>query len=595
MATDGTVDWTGGMDAARLPYLIENNKFHRACNIRIDRKTGQLKNRFGFECIKLIGSDDDICIYNHCKNLQAEGYYRDGLSIVLVRLIDGYIIELHKITDNKYKVIVRNPDDRRNPLVSKAWITTVPRGVIIQDGQALPHIVRKDSIRRSVPSNKEIGVGRMGIYIQNRYFYVDSNGKLIWASNFRNPESIEEGEVTNIWGFMLPDDDDSISAIGARKQTLNYVEGGTLSFSTINNTYSVDVRGNRENWEVGNTSLGKVQESIPGIGAVSSYSYEPFSSNLYFRSLEDGVMDLRSTEDQFQRGEVFSSQSTELLEWLDRDSQRLLSKCYTKRFGHRLLTTVAPSINKHGYCYWNGMVSMMPEPIHANQKLPTIYEGLITGVRPWCITSYSDNSVGHETFIDSYDPDGITRLYRLNIKLDHDIDKDGNRKEIESWIETKGYVFGDLQNSKKTETREISLLDIPRDIHLKVYSRTDIKGQWIKFVDQSHYVSRYKPQTKNFYNKPVFRPIGSSSQSRSKIMLPNELDTPNPHVSSMAGRQFLSRQYRIEIKGAYSLAHLIINAELSKEASQSVTKLEDKNVNNIYRQNNILDYTYTIE
>lgn len=594
MATDGTVDWTGGMDASRLPYLIESNKFHRACNIRIDRKSGQLKNRFGIEAIQLEGSEDSICIYNNCKNLQAEGYYRDGISIVLVRLIDGYIVELSKITENRYKVEIRNPSDRRNPFTSKAWITTVPRGVIIQDGQALPHIVRKDSIKRSDPSKNGITVGRMGIYIQNRYFYSDATGKFIWASTFRNPESLEEAYITNIWGFMLPDDDDTISAMGARKQTLSYVEGGTLSFSTINNTYSVDVRGNRENWEISNNQLGKVQESIPGIGAVSSYSYEPFASNLYFRSLEDGVMDLRSTEDQFQRGEIYSSQSTELLEWMDRDSQRLLSKCYTKRFGHRLLTTVGPSINKHGYCYWNGMVSMMPEPIHANQKLPTIYEGLITGVRPWCITSYSDNSVGHETFIDSYDEDGKTRLYRLNIKLNYDVRPNGDRVEIESWIETRAYSFGDLQTPKKTDSREIALLDIPRNLETKAYSRTDICGEWIKFFERTHYVNRYKNTRVNNFNRHVFKPIGSNAQSRSKLMLSQERDNLNPNPSSLNGSQFLSRQYRIEFKGEYALAHVIINAEASKDSNQSPSQIEKQNVDNIYRQTRLLDYTYKI-
>lgn len=586
-STDGTIDWTGGMDSARLPHLIESNKSHRLCNVRVSEENGQLSHRYGITHIKLIGEEDAVCIYNNCRNLQGEGWYRHNNNIILVRVIDGWIIELNKVSESTYSASIRNRDDRRNRYASKAWVTTVPRGVIINDGQAYPHIVRKDSIRRSDPSNNGIYVGKMGIYTQNRFFYVDASGKYIYASDFRNPESMEESYVTNIYGFILPDDDDTITAIGVRKQTLNYVEGGTLSFSSINNTYSVDVRGDRQKWELGNNRLGKVQESIPGIGAVSSYSYEPFSSNLYFRSINNGIVDLRTAQEDFQTGGTYSGHTSEILSWLNADTTRLLSKCYTRKFRNRLFTTIAPKLNKHGYIYWSGMVSELPMPMHANQKLPPIHEGLITGIRPWCITSFMNASNGDDCFVDSYDIDGVTRLYRIEPDKSYDTNHMGERIEIEGWIESRSYTFGDLASGKMPEAREYSLIDIPRDLDVTVYSRTDHRAEWVKFYDATHHVSNCDAASVN----PM--QCGAYNQARTRVSMPQEVKSDRSTAGDISGTSFLMRQYRFAMKGAYSFVHFIIRAKEDKLPT-TLFKKEEKNSNKINRHNPLLDYSYNI-
>lgn len=589
---DGDIAWAGGMDASMLPYLLTDGMYHRACNVRVEQNSGDLKNRYGFECIKLVGDEDAICIYNNAKNVQAEGYYKSGGKHILVRLIDGWIVELEPITSAVYKASIRNADDRRNEQYGKAWIATVPGGVIVNDGYDLPHIVRKDSIRRSRPTQNEIGVGRMGIYLQNRFFYVDYTGKLIRYSDFRNPVSIENSKLINLVGFLVPNDDDVITAIGNRQQLMDYVEGGSLSFSTVNDTYSVDVRGDAQNWEEGNVGLGKVQESLPGVGAVSSYSYASFASNLFFRSTESGLINLYAAQQEFNQGEQYTDHAYGLLHWFDRDDRRLLSKCYTRRFGPRMFTTVAPEINKHGYCYWAGMVSMLPTSVMTGQKARTVFEGLITGVRPWCMTSFNDGNSGSKLFVDSYDKDGQTRLYQLNIELDYDIDHRGNRVEIESWLETRSYGFEDLVLQKQVKSRAYTLLNMPRNVDITVSSKTEQTGPWAEFHSGSHYV----PDAhigKNEMSLPMLTPVNSDPQGRVNVRMPKEKDSTNISFGGLGGDRFVFRQYRFDIKGAYTMGPFLAYAK-GDSPGDSVAKTESEKDQKNIRQFRKSDYNYSI-
>ena len=586
---DSNIDWTGGMDTSRPPYLIEADKYYRGCNVRIPRFTGRLKNRHGIRAITLVGNDEDICRYKCCKNYQAEGKYVIGKEVILLRLVDGWILEFRKVTEHVYSVKTLNPNDRRGHSISKGWITTIPNGAIVNDGQGLPHIIKSNSIRRSDPSKNEIDVGTMGVYLQNRFFYVKPNLRYIIAGDFNSPETIENSINTNIYGFLLPEDDAEITAIGRRKQKLNYVEGGTLSFSTATSTYSVDVRGDRQSWELAETGLGKVQESIPDIGAISSYSYEPFSSNLYFRTMNDGIMDLRTSEYQFQNSLDYSSQSIEVSNWLDLDTKNLLSKCYTRKYGHRLLTTVAPEISDHGYVYWNGLISMIPDPIYRSQRIPTVYEGLITGVRPWGMTSFDSPSYGDKFFIDSYDVDGVTRLYAFDRSIDYDIDHNGRQREIESWVETRGYHFGSFPSAKDVSMRYYSLVDIPRSLNVKGYSRTECEGEWVNFFDIKHKIPRSSTKTNNGRDF-IFSPSGSSPQSRNKFNLPDEKENDILPNGSLPISLFHTIQYRFNFSGAFTLSHFSATATTENE---SVNNSKEDSSKSILRDK-IKDYTYKI-
>ena len=587
---DGSISFIAGMDASKPPHLLEQGYYHRGCNLSVSHVSGKLTQRPGFEAMTLIGDADAICLYEHGRNYQAEGYYKSGNRISLLRLIDGWLLEFVRVTDNKLSVKLLNPDDRRNQYVSKGWITTVPGGAIVNDGESYPFIVRPSGIRRTDPSKDEIGVGRMGIYVQNRYFYVDPSSKYILVSDFRNPVSVLNAKIANIQGFILPEDQGEISAIGIRKQSLNYVDGGVLTFSTPNNTYSIDVRGDIQNWEEGGNGLGKVQESLPGIGAISSYSYEAFSSDLYFRTINYGIGNIGYLEDQFNRGNSYTSQSTEVLCWMDLDTKRFLSKCYTRRIGSRLLTTVGAKINDYGYVYWSGLISARPKPIYNSSRLPDVYEGLWTGVRPLGMTSFEDQLLGEELFVDSYDTDGHNRLYRLSDKLTSDINHLGKTVEIKSWLETKSYNFGDFPNPKRVESRSYTLSDLQRSLKVLAHSRKDGFGAWIKFSEREHLVKRVNMGV-NSFGMPYFQPKSSSAQQRNNVQLNSEIEDKSSSIGGMGGSACYSRQYRLEFEGPFSLENFLVYAIPDNISGSSTAQEKDKK---IVGQNKLLDYNYLI-
>lgn len=575
---DGNITWMGGMDAARPPWTLEATKYARGCNVMIQRQSGELTNRCGFEQWQLVG--DAACLYECAKNFQAAGHYLDGNEYVQLKMVDGWILSFRPMYGNLLRVEVLNQSDRRSAVVSKGWITTVPGGAIVQDGDSLPHFINESGIRRSKGlSSNEVTVGRMGIYCQNRYFYVDASGRLIRYSDPFNPYSIRNSVLINIQGFALPEDQGQITAIGLRTQNLNYVEGGTLSFASLNSIYSVDVRGDAQDWEQKSTNVGKVQEALPGLGAASSYSYEEFSSNLYFRTLDDGVADLAYSEQQYRGGMAYTSVSAEFLEWFGRDSKVLLGKCHTKRFGHRLLTTVGPQINRHGYVYWSGLTSFQPTP--SGQSDP-IYEGLWTGVRPWALTGYDSPTNGPELWVDSYDRDGQTRLYKLNIRLDRDKTDQGYR-EIESWLETRAYHFSNIPQLKTIISRSYTLSRIPRDLEVEAYSRREAFGEWEKFYERTHYVARIGHDV-DYFNIPYYSPIKSGS--------PQQRVNINIKTESTKQANCYARQYRFHFKGAYTWASFYLTAE--PESDTGYVDKPEKNKETLVDYKRLLDYTYYI-
>ena len=101
---DGNVDFSGGLDTSRLPYLLGRNQYSRACNLVIPRNTNRIRTRFGIHHQRLIGDINDIAIYNNASNVQAEGWYDNGKEIILLRCVDGYVLQFRKVAKGCFEV-----------------------------------------------------------------------------------------------------------------------------------------------------------------------------------------------------------------------------------------------------------------------------------------------------------------------------------------------------------------------------------------------------------------------------------------------------------------------------------------------------------
>lgn len=581
--SDGNTTWVGGMDSSIQPDLVAEISYARAANVIVSDSLGGIRTRFGIHCQQLNFKSVLAKEIYQSGRVQAEGYFNTSNGqFVLVRVVKGYVLQFIPVTDSSFDVYVLNENSRNNESQRYCWVTTIPNGCIVNDGKHFPLIIGFKTCRRSDPNKGEIGIGRMGVYVQNRFFYVNGTGRIIEASDFLNPIKKQEYYDTGILGFVPAENTEEIVAIGRQKVNINYVDGGALAFATRSNFYSVDVRADRITWATQGTSVGKVNQSIPGIGAASAYSFESFNSNLYFRNSELGICDIRQSQYQFTGMDDFGKQSAEASYWLNNDTKWMLDQCYTRSYNGRLFTTVSPERTEDGYVFWNGFLSMAPASEQTNiGSLPKRYESVFTGVRPWCLTSVRTNDNLSKLYIDSYDSDGITRLYKIEDHSTFDKDENGNMIEIEGWIETKAYNYKNPFKLKKTKFIFYKAVEMIRNVSLCFYARFDFTGEWVSYFRKEHKVKTV--QIKN----ELFEPVNSKSQSRQHVMATTELKGEcNPN-----GDRYFSVQDRIEFKGFFTLGHLIrigIEQEYEKQ-TDSIDEEEE-----ILAYEGRKDYNYLI-
>jgi len=514
--SDGTASWIGGMDTSRSPVDISDLQYSRACNVFIPRSLGGVRHRDGihYQFITYRSSKDKL-LYEK-GHISAEGWFTDKGKYYLLVVVDGYVFKLTPVNKSTFAAEVLNANSP-NQVTDKHWVCRVPNGAIVNNGVNLPLYVTANSIRRTDPSNNEIGPGKMGVYVQNRFFYSNDKGNIIYASDYGNPVGIKEHGLTGIYGFSPPENQDTITAVGKQKVMLEYAEGGALMFSTRNNIYSVDVRGDRNTWASQGSRVGKVTQTVEGLNASSSYSFEAFGTNVYFRNSQFGIADLKQSQYQFAQMDGIVSESIEASYWLEHDTEWMLDKCYTRSWNSRLFTTVAPQQDDEQRVYWGGLISFHPAAIYANQEAaPRRYESLITGVRPWCVSSVKSPNEGDQLFIHSFDIDGINRLYRMVRNSSFDINSEGKRVEIEGWIETKGYDFKERFSLKKEGTKFYSLRPFNRDITIKMAARKEDTGRWIDYFTTTHKVGDSYTREAN----GSITPVTSRPQTRSQVNLP---------------------------------------------------------------------------
>ena len=561
---DGNTTWDGGCDMSRHPTFIDKNQYRLGCNVMLPRSGGGLTTRFGIHHVKVnLESNCDREIFEK-GNFQAEGYFSDDSAEYLVCAISGFVYLLTETFNGTFVARCVNATDRNNPDLMNGYFTRIPNGAIYNDGVSLPLYITSTSTRRSKPEEGEIGTGKMGVYVQNRFWYVTPDQKEIKYSDFQAPLSLNESVIANLPSFYPPEDSDTITAIGAQKKMLNYAEGGTLVFSTTSNIYSIDVRGAAQDWEGFDSGVGKVQESVRGISATSTNSFTSFNTNLYFRTREFGICDLRQSQYQFQQSDDFISQSIEVDSILGDDTPWMLDQCYTKTFHNRVYTTIAPEFNEAGRVFWNGLVAYHPNPVYSgNQASARRFEGIVTGVRPWAITSIS-NSRNRENrmFIWSYDIDGVTRLYQMKHDSYVDVNHHGMQIRVRGFIETRGYNHGNEFMKKKPTTRVMTLKDIGTNLEISFYSKSESQGKY-QFVTTNQYLVDMMKQEDDFSL------VSGQRQQRCYQVLPEEKS--EDETGKQSGNRYYFRSDRFEFVGDFTLDSYIRSANL-EPADTSVSK-----------------------
>lgn len=577
--SDGTSDWSGGFDSGRSPSFIDKNQVALAINTSLPDSFGGISNRPGFRNLEIQFSSHKTRDIFENGNFQGEGYYFDGFQYHLLCSVDGWIFDFKLINNLSLVGQILNPNNQNNPNNLCCWISQVPFGAIVSDGESPNFYIFKGSIRR-VTGKKEMPPSLMGVYVQNRFCYVMPDRQNIWVSDINNPVGIEEIFDDNIFGFMTPEPQYLITAIGKQKTILDNATGGNLAWSTNKTQYSVNIIGARTVWGT-IQGVGMVNNTITDVGAVSSYSYEPFNGNIYFRNANFGLSSIKLAEYQFINQDTFFTGSPEANLFFHQDNEILLSKCYTRGHGSRIYTTIAPQL-RDGFIYHNGIIVYAPNEYYAsNIKANRRFESVYTGLRPWAITTLEDSSSGQMMFVWSYDYDGKNRIYLLDDTLDHDINKNQERVEIKSKILTRAYTFGNDFESKKGEYAFYSLKDIPRDLKVKIYTRTSEHGklliQW-EIVHKALDGLFVTDKSKNtcFIRKPV-HPV-----NKDEVIVSRD-------PTACDGDNYFIRQDLFTFEGAFTLRRWA-RVSLPQDFNKTPLNKEPNAVADIYEGLRIYDY-----
>jgi hypothetical protein len=538
LVSDGTTKWLGGMDTSRSPADIGKSQYSKACNVIIPNSLGGITARFGFHCCKLNFENRHTKDAYRSGKVQGEGYFTKDGKVYLICVASGYIFKFEQTGEGEFTVTNLNKGSRNSETVDTAWVIQIPGGCIVNNGVDIPFHVTPTSAMRTDPANGGIGVGKMGVYVQFRLFYVDADGKRILASDFMQPTK-NTLEDTNIFGFMCPDDTETITAIAKQKSIIGTVEGGNLIWSSNKDIYSADVRGTRSEWANLGSAVGKVSETVPGFSASSSYSFEVFNTNIYFRSSKLGIADMKQSEYQFVNLDAVGNQSSEADYYLDSDDSSLLGSCYSRACNKRMFTTVSPRKSDIGGVIWGGILSFNPATIYSgNETAPRRFESVFTGLQPWCMTAVTTD-VRDILYVHSRDKDGINRMYWMNESSNYDLDESGAIREIEGFIETRAYDFDVPLLIKNPDRRFYRLNLTDRTISINVFVRPEVQGGWSEMSSLKHLICR----------------DGESSrgQTRPFVVLPEAKFSPCYEF----GRKFIVLQYRIEFVGPLNLDSII--------------------------------------
>lgn len=535
LVSDGNADFSGGMDSFRSPSFLEKNQYYCSVNCQIKSGVEGISTRPGYREITLK--------FDNAKNeqrfrsgeIQGNGYYitRNNILIILCS-VDGFLFEFTEI--GKYTFSCRVVGGRNDPIAKKAYFTTVPEGCIINDGISAPIYAKNGSYSR-VSGNKNISAGRAGVYIQNRYFYIDERGESIIPSSFNNPISIEERLLNNLTGFLSPDETE-IKAIGVQRVTNKNSQGGSLLFSTRDNIYSADVSGPMSNWNP-QSGYGSVTGAVYDVAAVSPFSFLSANSNVYFRSRDLGIASLQYMQYIWDNVDIIETQSYGGHLFFKNDSELFLDCCYSSKCNNNIYTTVSPSLSKTSV-YWEGILVCRP-----GQKGLIRYDSLYTGIRPWCFQTIK-NQYGKELLhIFSKDHDNVNRFYIIDESIDYDLRLSQNpKKDIESVFISRFMDFGNPFLYKKSHLNQMFVSVESNDLDITITSRLSQGVSFRKVYNVS------LKDTKCSIDKDGYKPKVAEDKNE-KITYGDSLSANDPFISS---------QQMICLKGSFRINKIIRTA-----------------------------------
>lgn len=502
LVEDGTVNFSGGQNAALDPDLIAENQYFIGVNVSAE--IGSLKPRWAY--IHL----DDLDFSKAGQYTRKSGFkvdfeevfldgrfqalipYSIGPDFYNIYIVSGFIFLINLQT---FVVTVMNPTDPVNVNERRInWSSAGPY-LVIFDFPNVPFIIDGITIRRSDPAGKdEIPVSVLGTHNQNRLAI--ANAGITWtagdpAGNPATPfapitftevylnSSPFKGDLYEI--PTANQNNDNITAMGYLQVLDKSTQIGSLLVATQHSITSYPTFLPRDAWQANSTNPTNVFGSLLlSVGVAGQRSQVNVNSDYLFLSPEGLIYAVTMARDDQYRWSN-SPISREVKNFLIYPDPSLVGVSVASRFKNKIFFSCYPyrvacssAEGTPQYDVVNGGIVVIETDNMATlgNKSPPAWAGAWTGV------PVMDMVENNGKMYVAGKQDGRNALFILSPDQTYDVI---NKKVrfIESTIITKEYGFKNQTINKELHSLDLGLRDIKEQLKYTVEYKSDVLQDYV--------------------------------------------------------------------------------------------------------------------
>lgn len=478
---DGVISCLGGIDSGRHPSLLTENTLSFAVNVSCREGFPSTRPRLSKKTLVFENEEDQAWFEDH----PLQGYTRTAYRIpntknLIVASVGGRIFVISP--QDNFDTSDITPDAGNIPTEPLAWMEQAEQYLVIQNNKDGAIIYDGSMARRAaldeVPSgsamvyNEEIG--RLCVAVNGNEIAIgDVVGGPTGVLKFTETGYLNEGGR-----FRVPLKYGQIMAM-AMVANLDRSNGqGPMIVFAEEGFSTFNLPPNRETWK---NLTYPVQINMPiRYSATSQNGIILVNGDMFYRA-KDGLRSFMFAIKEFQGwGNV--PISTEMRRITDRDTQSLLKHASTILFDNRVIFTASPG-TANGV-FHRGVGALDLDLIsRLGQKMPPVYDGLWTGIRPTgMLTGSFENE--ERAFIFALNPEtNKNELWELHRETGYD----NTDSRVSCSIETRAMNFSNPFGMDKLQNVEVWADRCVGQVNIGVQWRPDSYPSWFPMCAEKEF------------------------------------------------------------------------------------------------------------
>lgn len=481
LLTDGTVDFSGGQNAAFDPTRIPANCYASGINISSDRSV--IRPRWALQSLGLDFSETGNYIRKNKTTISFENIYKSGRFQAIFPynigtvyytgiVISGVVFLVEKVTR---KVTVVNPDDLLQITHRRVNWSDAGNYFTLYDYPNRPLILDGIESRRSDPAKNEVPVSVLGTYNQNRLF-IGNAGNEFTGGDPSGSQATPDAPITfneviqssspfvgDVYQLPTSIKTSTITAMGFLQVIDTSTGIGPLLISTSNSISSFPTQQPRDDWKAG--QFGSVVLFNAGIAGQRAFSN--VMSDIIFMSPDKQIRTLsmsRNAQARWGNAPI----SREVQNFLKEGSDDLIKYTATGFFNNKFFSTANPyrvsSYDVEGNIVndvaFGGFVVLEMDTTASiiSPATTPVWAGLWTGIRPMDLCT-----VNEACYVMAKSDSGVNELYQMRPDRTYD-EIDGKIRYIKSRLYTRNYTWKNEFATKQLTNLSLYMQNISEEL-----------------------------------------------------------------------------------------------------------------------------------